>query len=68
MSGFKVTLAMVGEGEHQPSERKYDDVVSIALEGDSLIIRREGGASANFSNSTWGALKVVRVPSAADRI
>ncbi len=69
MPGFTVRVAYVGEGEHQPAERTFEDVVAVATDDDgNLDIIRTNGRSARLAATSWGAFKVVRVPSAADRI
>lgn len=68
MRTFSVKVARVGEGEHQAAEEDFDDVVSLRMEEDgSLTIRQREGRSASLSGSSWGAFKVVRVASAANR-
>lgn len=65
---FTVSIAYVGESEHKPSHEEFDDVVSFSIDdGGGVKYARAGGQSAALSATSWGAVKVVRVSSAADR-
>ncbi len=67
MAKFEVTVARVGEGEHEDAEFTVEaDTISVGEDG-RLVISAEGRGQ-NIAASSWGAFKVVRVASAGRRV
>jgi len=65
---FTVTVARVGEGEHQEAEFTVE-ATSLRLDAEGrLHIEIADGGAQNLSETSWGAFQVVRVASAAARL
>lgn len=65
---FTLTVARVGEGEHQEAEFTVE-ATGLRLDADGrLHVEIAGGGAQSLGETSWGAFKVVRVASAAARL
>jgi hypothetical protein len=67
MATFTVTVARVGEGQYQDAEFTVEAVGVAVGENGRLSIQTATGGQ-HLAADSWGAFKVVRVASSADRV